>query len=299
MKKFLHSFFYLSIIILITNISISCESIEGMIIPKEEREMIIEAPELKNMPKEISQEGKIIRVNRNKIVTKAPNDIAFYTKGYFRWPFRIIPAINNTRETLYIDYNNLVTKTRLTYDEYTEHYYKINSEKSAIEPDDEAPTEWHITHIKIDGPDNYAFDIIGPARALFFTTQSYFVSSGYNTDMLPIDFTSFFLDGKQYHVTIAKFPVQLPIFTIGTPEQLATYKEDEIECQRHSLAVLFNTNQQTYLIQDNEGSIYAAFDDSNYKIYKQGNINPDDFIPAIGVYSEIIEKLKIYYSQDD
>lgn len=164
---------------MITSISISCESIEGMIIPKEEREMIIEAPELKNMPKEISQEGKIIRVNRNKIVTKAPNDIAFYTKGYFRWPFRIIPAINNTRETLYIDYNNLVTKTRLTYDEYTEHYYKINSEKSAIEP-----------------------------------------------DMLPIDFTSFFLDGKQYHVTIAKFPVQLPIFTIGTPEQLATLTKD-------------------------------------------------------------------------
>ena len=252
---------------------VSCASYER--IPKDEAIRIIKAPFLDNSSENIIQEGKINLIKYKDEPQSNNKDIYIRRKNTLFWPFRIITAINNSKDSLLINYGNQENKIIITYDY---HYEKTS--------DDDYEACINQIRIKNLSKDKYMFKTMGYYRPFCFLPFTGFIYSGYNSKDLPVELATFNLDNIQYKVLITKIKIQLPAYV----NKYYT-KEDVIETQLSSLKSLLELDEQFFVIADENGNIYAAFNHDSYNIYNRAKENTDDFALLIGVYTGIIDLL--------
>lgn len=251
----------------------SCATYER--VPKNESVQMIEAPILDNSSENIIQEGKISLIKYKDEPQINNKDIYIRRKNTLFWPFRIITAINNSKDNLLINYENQENKVIITYDC---NYLKTS--------DDDYKACINQIRIKNLSKEKYKFKTMGHYRPLFFLPFNGFVYNGYNSGELPVKLASFNLDNTQYKVLITKIEIQLPAYV----NKYYT-KEEVIETQLSSLKDLLELDEQVFVIADENGNIYATFNHDSYEIYSIAKENTDDFVLLIGVYTGIIDLL--------
>ena len=252
---------------------VSCASYER--VPKNESVQIIEAPILDNSSENIIQEGKINLIKYKDEPQSNNKDIYVRRKNTLFWPFRVITAINNSKDNLLINYENQENKVIITYDC---NYLKTS--------DDDYKACINQIRIKNLSKEKYKFKTMGYYRPFCFLPFTGFIYNGYNSKDLPVELATFNLDNTQYKVLITKIKIQLPAYV----NKYYT-KEDVIETQLSSLKSLLKLDDQVFVIADENDNMYAAFNHDSYEIYSIAKENTDDFVLLIGVYTGIIDLL--------
>ena len=268
--KLFISFFLLTVTFFLL---FSCASYER--IPKNEAVQIIEAPILDNSSENIIQEGKINLIKYDDEPQSNNKDIYIRRKNTLFWPFRIITAINNSKDNLLINYGNQENKIIITYDY---HYEKTS--------DDDYEACINQIRIKNLSKDKYMFKTMGYYRPFCFLPFTGFIYNGYNSKDLPVELATFNLDNTQYKVLTTKIKIVMPRYV----NKYYT-KEEVIETQLSSLKELLELEEQVWVIADENDNIYASFNKNSYKIYDKAKESADDFALLIGIYSGIIDLL--------
>ena len=252
---------------------VSCASYER--IPKNESVQIIEAPILDNSSENIIQEGKINLIKYDDEPQSNNKDIYIRRKNTLFWPFRIITAINNSKDNLLINYGNRENKVIITYDcNYLRNF------------DDDYEACINQIRIKNLSKEKYKFKTMGHYRPFCFLPFNGFVYHGYNSGELPVKLASFNFDNTQYKVLTTKIKIVMPRYV----NKYYT-KEEVIETQLSSLKELLELEEQVWVIADENDNIYASFNKNSYKIYDKAKESADDFALLIGIYSGIIDLL--------